>query len=267
MVLVTVAHDLPESFVKVMLADRKRLAKYNNNAELCIVDHHVSDRPGGWDKVVAIRSLLEAGKETVVWIDADALAIHPKAFSEIEDKFLPGNKSILITNDVFEPYWMPVTEQSLPNTGVIVTRQSAWSKQFFKTIWQDFPPAMPDENSHWDQAAFRGYKHFHPEDWAANVEMIPHGIMNAHHALDYSHEERLIGGHTHGYIKDIVAAQRGMGGQINNEPIQDFILHFAGNVDRVTKFEWPLLLYCTWNPVDECKDEDIQKIVQRQHLQ
>jgi hypothetical protein len=215
----TIAAKVSGTYMEFLAADRQNLAKLNGNAEVCIVDHGLnSDRDIAWSKVVAMRALLEVGKRNIVWIDADALAVNPKSFADIEAEFFPASKSILFTNDFDEGYDKDASALSSINSGVMITRNTAWSTHFWKSVWEDFPEALHN-NIVWEQKAVLMYREANPTDFAENAHIIPHRIMNT--------------------------------GTLEHRP-EDFIIHAAGGHGK-NKYNDLLNIYCNYTHLEPCR--------------
>jgi hypothetical protein len=214
--LLTVAAGFSQKYMRVLAADRQNLAKLNDNAEVCIVDHGlIDDRDLAWSKVVAIRALLEVGKQTIVWMDADALAFNPKSFADIETQLFPESKSILFTNDFNEAYYSEATERSSINCGVMISRNTAWTTQFWKSVWEDFPAAIND--AWWEQRAVLMYREAQPAEFAEHTRIIPHRIMNTKKSED---------------------------------KLDDFIIHASGG--HIPKYDELLRMYCEHTRLESC---------------
>lgn len=215
--LLTVAAGFSQKYMDVLASDRQNLAKLNDNAEVCIVDHILSnDRDLAWSKVVAIRALLEVGKQTIVWMDADALALNPKSFAQIGTELFPQSKSILFTNDFDESYDSEASELSSINCGVMIIRSTAWSTHFWKSVWEDFPNAIND--AWWEQRAVLMHRQAEPTEFAENTQIIPHRTMNS-------------------WMRD--------------NKLGDFIIHAAGGHGQA-KYDELLRIYCEHTHLESC---------------
>jgi hypothetical protein len=180
--LLTVSSGLSEAYQRVLAADWQNIAELSEHADVCIVDHQLNhDRDLAWSKVVAIRALLEVGKQNIVWMDADAFAFNPKSFAKLETEFLPASKSILFTNDYDELYDEEASEGSSINCGVFITRNTPWSTHFWESVWTDFPQSLHDQ--WWEQRAVLMYREANQTDFAENTHIIPYRIMNTYQKL------------------------------------------------------------------------------------
>jgi len=97
------------------------------------------DRPPAWNKVVAIRSLLER-YDTVVWIDADAMVMDPAP-----------DITAVATPDRF--LWMTKHHyrgEDQPNTGVMVVHAGDEARRFLDATWS---ATNLVEHPWWEQAA------------------------------------------------------------------------------------------------------------------
>jgi glycosyltransferase involved in cell wall biosynthesis len=97
------------------------------------------DRPAAWNKVVAIRSLLDQ-YDTVVWIDADAVVMDPEP-----------DITAVATADRF--LWMTKHHyrgEDQPNTGVLVVHAGDEARRFLDAAWSTTHLV---EHPWWEQAA------------------------------------------------------------------------------------------------------------------
>lgn len=244
--LLTVASGFSQKYSRVLAADRKNLAKFNDNAEVCIVDHALTnDRDLAWSKVIAIRALLEVGKQTIVWMDADALAFNPKSFADVEtsdftdehsgkqEHFIPGSKSILFTNDFDADYYSGAFEGASINCGVMIIRNTPWSTRFWKSVWEDFPDAIMDRL--WEQRAVLMYRDVNPIDFAKHTLILPHRTMN-------TWMRWFIFQPIHYPVKNITFDDA-------------FIIHAAGYEgwgDGADKYDALLAAYCEYTHLESC---------------
>lgn len=86
-----------------------------------------SKRPAPWNKILVIQKLLNDRKkyDFIFWIDADALFVN---FGEnIKKEIQPGKDFYLVKHDT--------EEGDAPNTGVILIRNTKWSRNFLKDVW------------------------------------------------------------------------------------------------------------------------------------
>jgi hypothetical protein len=91
--------------------------KYNIKVE--------SDRPVSWNKILIIQKLLEEGYDFVFFIDADAIFV--RFDEDIADEIESDKDLYLVKHGVWEGY--------APNAGVLLIRNSAWSKKMLSEVW------------------------------------------------------------------------------------------------------------------------------------
>jgi len=84
-------------------------------------------RPPAWSKILVMQHLLQqTGVQTcdwVMWMDADVVIMNMTIRME---SFLPATYDMLVTSDLPNTGW---------NAGVIMVRNSEWSKQFLQDWW------------------------------------------------------------------------------------------------------------------------------------
>lgn len=97
------------------------------------------DRPPAWNKVVAVRSLLE-DFDTVVWIDADAMVMDPEP--DITAVATP-DRFLWMTKHHFQG-------EDQPNTGVLVVHAGDEARRFLDATWS---VTHLVEHPWWEQAA------------------------------------------------------------------------------------------------------------------
>lgn len=118
---------------------RKYAARHHHSFE--IVCDVTSDRHPSWNKLLVIRKLFDKGYDFVFWIDADALfsSFETDIRAEIEQ----GKDLYLFRH--------PFPDGTMPNFGVFLIRNSAWSKEIIETLWN-----MKQYERHiwWENAAF-----------------------------------------------------------------------------------------------------------------
>lgn len=97
------------------------------------------DRPPAWNKVVAVRSLLE-DFDTVVWIDADAMVMDPEP--DVTAVATP-ERFLWMTKHHFQG-------EDQPNTGVLVVHAGDEARRFLDATWS---VTHLVEHPWWEQAA------------------------------------------------------------------------------------------------------------------
>jgi hypothetical protein len=99
-----------------------------------------AERPPAWSKIPAIRNALDRGSDPVIWIDCDALIVRPKP--DIRTGLDPA-KHVFIRI-------CPTKRGVSANSGVMVLRNTAWSRWFLDAVWNyDIEPEHPA----WENAA------------------------------------------------------------------------------------------------------------------
>jgi len=181
--MLTLAKGLPDDYSAALLRNRLKLATFGDY-EYCQYNHVLDEmRDPAWSKVLALSALLEQGRQRVVWMDADAVMAHPKRFEDVAH----SSKDLTFTND-FEESGTAASPSSSINTGVFMTQNSPWSRQFWSTVYKDFPnpegkfmhPDIPDlgGNGRFDQFGVLMYRHEHPSDFAAHANIVGWRSMN-----------------------------------------------------------------------------------------
>lgn len=156
------------------------------------------DRPPAWNKIVAVRSLLE-DYETVVWIDADAVVMDPEP--DITSVATP-DRFLWMTKHHFQG-------EDQPNTGVLVVHAGEEAERFLDATWS---VTHLVDHPWWEQAAMLhllgfdvtspGHTHLvEPTDWYERVgwldnrwNSIPddwHPAAHVHHYAGKSQQERV----------------------------------------------------------------------------
>ena len=93
-------------------------------------------RPAPWAKIPLIAAMLNKGYDWVIWIDADALII--RADINILDQ-TKSNHDLYLTCHRLSENFLPgmAFSYDVPNTGVMIFKNSDWSKQFLENIWEE----------------------------------------------------------------------------------------------------------------------------------
>lgn len=97
-------------------------------------------RPIPWSKIPLILEQLEKGYDYVFWVDGDAYIMDQTI--SVEELILTKTegKDITIARD-----WV------LPNTGVIIIKNTTWSRRFLETVWDQ---EQHINSPNWEQSAF-----------------------------------------------------------------------------------------------------------------
>jgi hypothetical protein len=99
-------------------------------------------RAASWSKIRALQEALDRGADPAIWIDADALMV----------RFDQDIRSTLDPAKDFFVFWQDRFSDPYANLGVIVVRNTEWSRQFLQQIWD---AKLDPEHGWWDQAAFQ----------------------------------------------------------------------------------------------------------------
>lgn len=86
------------------------------------------ERPPAWRKIELLRSLLDRGHEAVLWVDADAVILRTDA--DIAAELRPGKDLYLVQHRTPQ-----FPGQEVPNTGVMLVRDSEWTRGLLTRIW------------------------------------------------------------------------------------------------------------------------------------
>jgi hypothetical protein len=101
------------------------------------------NRPPAWHRVKLIPELFDKGYELVLWLDADAAFVRLDA--DILAELRPGKDLYLVEHNHPDFPSSPV-----PNTGVMLVRNTQWSRDLFARLW-----SMTQYENHnwWENAA------------------------------------------------------------------------------------------------------------------
>ena len=114
-----------EKLGSITLKSMKRYAK-KNGFDIKLFNELVSDRPPAWNKILIMQKILDSGKyDFVFWIDSDAVIVGKE---DICNEIVDGKDFYLVKHFV--------KGRDAPNTGVVLLRNSKWSKDFLKTVWE-----------------------------------------------------------------------------------------------------------------------------------
>lgn len=183
--ILSLVAGLPEQYVRGLRANRA-LEATAYGYEYCEFDHDLSaERNVAWSKVRAIQEALAQGRHRVVWMDADAYFVKLMPFEAIPiikhnrsvtlfSRFEPDRihaKDILFTDD--HPQGGPCGI----NTGVIVMRNSEWTRLFWQSVWDSFEPGS-DKFGLSDQSAVCMYKDQNEDDFHVHALTIGRSLTN-----------------------------------------------------------------------------------------
>ncbi len=114
-----------------------RMAQYadRNQCELRVVAEAECDRPGAWIKIPAIRQALDEDFDYVLWLDADTLFIRHDI--DIRSAISPSADLHMTWHGPDTADWQaPSGLAPHFNAGVMLIRNAAWSREFFKRTWE-----------------------------------------------------------------------------------------------------------------------------------
>jgi hypothetical protein len=116
-----------------------------NGYSIRVVESDACHRRGGWIKIQPILQVMAEGFDYILWLDVDTFVTKPDA----------DIRRVMHERVQLHMAWhYPVGTNDPPhfNTGVMLVRNSAWSRSFFDQVWE----LGPIEH-HWnDQAAIHG---------------------------------------------------------------------------------------------------------------
>lgn len=136
-----------------------------------------------WSKILSVSALLKQGRQNVVWIDADAIMIHPKLFEDVTN-YQQRTKDLIVTND-FNENGQSATPESSINFGVFLIKNCEWSIQLLRRLYYDFPESLKDWNQ--EQVALMSFRKKSSQEFHEHVDIIPWRTMNTCAALDDGH--------------------------------------------------------------------------------
>ena len=93
--------------------------------DLAHADSAPSDRPLPWHKILMIDELFRCGYECVFWMDADAILLDLQ--QDIRDILEAGKDFYLVRHRM--------DGRETPNTGVMLARNTPWTRSLLKQIW------------------------------------------------------------------------------------------------------------------------------------
>lgn len=101
------------------------------------------ERPPAWHRLQMIRELFDEGYRYVLWVDADSIFVRLDADVLAE---LRPNKDLYLVEHTHPAY----PSSRVPNTGVMLLRNSGWSRNLLQRLWN-----MTDYLHHpwWENAA------------------------------------------------------------------------------------------------------------------
>jgi hypothetical protein len=126
------------------------------------------DRPPAWRKIRLAQELLDAGYEHVMWVDADALFCR---FDVDVRSVVDGRSDFYLVEHDHPAY----PSAMVPNTGVFIARNCAWTRKFLDDVW-----GMTEFIDHmwWENAAVMRLMGYHSllglRDNAFNQDVMRH---------------------------------------------------------------------------------------------
>jgi len=91
-------------------------------------------RPPAWNKIIVVRELMAEGYDFVFWIDTDAQFVRFDA--DIRAEIKPDKHLYLASHHAYVvPMPGMVVRLDVPNTGVMLVRNCAWSHKLLDDIW------------------------------------------------------------------------------------------------------------------------------------
>lgn len=174
--------SVPSEYKAELLNNRLELAKFGGY-EYCQYNGVLDHRFPAWSKILAILALFQEGRQQVVWMDGDAVMVHPRRFEDIMSKMMK-DKDVLFTSDYDEDGQSAFPTSSI-NSGVFIVRNTPWVKQFLMSVNRDFPnPEGFFDVGRYDQRAISLYRKRNLSDFNAHVSIVGWRLMNTHLAQD-----------------------------------------------------------------------------------
>lgn len=97
-----------------------------HNLDAIILNNIVSDRPLPWHKILIIKELFDEDYDYVIWIDADAIFVD--SGKSLAEELEEGKDLYLVKHQI--------DSRVVPNTGVMVIKNSIWSRIFLDMVWE-----------------------------------------------------------------------------------------------------------------------------------
>lgn len=92
-------------------------------------------RPPAWAKIRVIEALFDQGYEYVLWVDADAVVVRLDA--DIREEIESGKDLALVCHQLTgHPMPGVMVRLDVPNTGVMLLRNSPWMRGFLQAVWE-----------------------------------------------------------------------------------------------------------------------------------
>ena len=154
-----------------------RLYAQRHGYALHVDDNAKCERPPAWHRVMLIPMLLDKGHDYVLWLDADAIFVR---FDRDIAEVITGEHDIYLAQHDHPEY-----KTKVPNTGVMLVRNSVWSRNLFTKLW-----TMNEYINHpwWENAAMIKTLGYHSllgegpdifaEDVLSHVKFLDYGSWN-----------------------------------------------------------------------------------------
>jgi len=155
-----------------------RLYAHRNGYAVYIDDNAKCERHPAWHRVMLIPMLLDQGYDYVLWLDADAMFVR---FDRNIAEVITGKHDLYLAQHD-HPSFAPI---KVPNTGVMLVRNSPWSRMLFYRLW-----TMDEYANHmwWENAAMIKTLGYHSllgegpnvfaEDILAHIKFLDYGTWN-----------------------------------------------------------------------------------------
>jgi hypothetical protein len=142
-----------------------------------IDDNAKCERHPAWHRVMLIPALLDKGYNYVLWLDADAMFVR---FDRDIAEVITGKHDLYLAQ-----HDHPAHQTKVPNTGVMLVRNSLWSHTLFRKLW-----TMDEYVNHnwWENAAMIKTLGYHSllgegpnvlaEDVLSHIKFLDYGIWN-----------------------------------------------------------------------------------------
>lgn len=134
-----------EAFASIGWMCRNTLTRYGarHGHDVVVARSVDCGRPAPWAKVPFVLALLDQGYDYVFWVDADAVIVD--AGHDVAD-LIDDSKDLHLVR-----HHLPECDAPVPNTGVFLIRNSTWSRNVLRQMWELEQYA---EATWWENAAF-----------------------------------------------------------------------------------------------------------------
>lgn len=103
--------------------------------DIKVVRGRVTDRPPAWNKIKVVESLFDHGYDFVFWVDADAVVMRRDI--DIRAEIEEGRDLYLAAHQIeLRPMPGMLVRLDVPNTGVMLLRNSPWMRAFLAEVWE-----------------------------------------------------------------------------------------------------------------------------------